>query len=107
MVLMRKTPFRCMDLMNNDSSDEDSEVSVTEEMLSIFLACQAEMKTLDQGKSFWCRANLPRAGRWLAGGQWADICSIILVSKASLYCIYNLFVDAVLDCDDLAVKFSV
>ena len=59
MVLMRKTPFRCMDLMNNDSSDEDSEVSVTEEMLSIFLACQAEMKTLDQGKSFWCRANYP------------------------------------------------
>ena len=43
--------------------------------------------------------------RWLAGGQWADICNSFCVSKASMYRIRNLFLDAVMDCDALAIKF--
>jgi hypothetical protein len=43
---------------------------------------------------------------WLAGGQWADICNSFCVSKASMYYhICNLFLDAVMDCDALAIKF--
>ena len=43
--------------------------------------------------------------RWLAGGQWADICNSFCVSKASMYRIRNLFLDAMMDCDALAIKF--
>jgi hypothetical protein len=44
--------------------------------------------------------------RWLAGGQWANICNSFCVSsKASMYRIRNLFLDAVMDCDALAIKF--
>ena len=43
--------------------------------------------------------------RWLAGGQWADICKGFCVSRASMYHIGNLFLDAVMDCNALAIKF--
>jgi hypothetical protein len=43
--------------------------------------------------------------RWLAGGQWANIFNGFCVSRASMYRNRNLFLDAVMDCDALAIKF--
>jgi hypothetical protein len=41
----------------------------------------------------------------LAGGQWVDVGNSFCVSKASMYCIHNLFLDGLLDCNALAIKF--
>ena len=41
---------------------------------------------------------------WLAEGQLNDICNILFITRASGYHICDIFLDTVLDCDDLAVK---
>ena len=41
----------------------------------------------------------------LAGGQWVDVGNSFCVSKASMYCIRNLSLDAVMDYNALVIKF--